>query len=305
MMWAVLRRKAASAGSSNLVSYGKVQSLGKVRPAVAGSMSQSYSDAILTPEKIPIFQFQSGHPRFFSSGTVDNASVNGTLTGIQRSSEAPALGRNPKLARQIHQGVPVYSMPIRTNLMKLRSEYKDAFLEKHGVKLGLMSGFVKVSCRMMQSSRSLIQRVTPIFSARIRQNSRLLSSASSSLLAKDPQSSPTSSSGEESVHLSDNCVRRMKELQADEAKENLLRISIEAGGCSGFQYNFALEEKPNHDDRIFERDGVKLVVDTISLGFVKGATVDYVEELIRSGFQVAENPSAVGGCSCKSSFMVK
>ncbi|XP_022022692.1 iron-sulfur assembly protein IscA-like 2, mitochondrial isoform X1 [Helianthus annuus] len=300
MMWAVLRRKAASAGSSNLVSYGKVQSLGKVRPAVAGSMSQSYSDAILTPE-------------------------------------APALGRNPKLARQIHQGVPVYSMPISitltrlgkrvatrlkdsqntfallttfnevdmTNLMKLRSEYKDAFLEKHGVKLGLMSGFVKVSCRMMQSSRSLIQRVTPIFSARIRQNSRLLSSASSSLLAKDPQSSPTSSSGEESVHLSDNCVRRMKELQADEAKEKLLRISIEAGGCSGFQYNFALEEKPNDDDRIFERDGVKLVVDTISLGFVKGATVDYVEELIRSGFQVAENPSAVGGCSCKSSFMVK
>ncbi|MFS7947099.1 putative FeS cluster insertion protein [Helianthus anomalus] len=156
---------------------------------------------------------------------------------------------------------------------------------------------------MMQSSRSLIQRLTPIFVARIRQNSRLLSSsASSSLLAKDPQSS---SSGEESVHLSDNCVRRMKELQADEAKEKLLRISIEAGGCSGFQYNFALEEKPNDDDRIFERDGVKLVVDTISLGFVKGATVDYVEELIRSGFQVAENPSAVGGCSCKSSFMVK
>ncbi|KAJ0457876.1 putative FeS cluster insertion protein [Helianthus annuus] len=159
---------------------------------------------------------------------------------------------------------------------------------------------------MMQSSRSLIQRLTPIFAARIRQNSRLLSSsASSSLLAKDPQSSPASSSGEESVRLSDNCVRRMKELQADEAKEKLLRISIEAGGCSGFQYNFALEEKPNDDDRIFERDGVKLVVDTISLGFVKGATVDYVEELIRSGFQVAENPSAVGGCSCKSSFMVK
>ncbi|KAI3807835.1 hypothetical protein L1987_23770 [Smallanthus sonchifolius] len=157
----------------------------------------------------------------------------------------------------------------------------------------------------MQSSRSLIQRVTPIFAARIRQNSRLHSAASSSVLAKDPQSSPASSDLQESVHLSDNCVRRMKELQADEAKEKMLRLSIEAGGCSGFQYNFALEEKPNNDDRIFERDGIKLVVDTISLGFVKGSTVDYVEELIRSGFQVAENPSAVGGCSCKSSFMVK
>ncbi|KAI3762245.1 hypothetical protein L1987_52670 [Smallanthus sonchifolius] len=157
----------------------------------------------------------------------------------------------------------------------------------------------------MQSSRSLIQRVTPIFAVRIRHNSRLLSSASSSVLAKDPQSSSASSDLQESVHLSDNCVRRMKELQADEAKEKMLRLSIEAGGCSGFQYNFALEEKPNNDDRIFERDGIKLVVDTISLGFVKGSTVDYVEELIRSGFQVAENPSAVGGCSCKSSFMVK
>ncbi|KAL8233497.1 hypothetical protein R6Q59_019599 [Mikania micrantha] len=149
--------------------------------------------------------------------------------------------------------------------------------------------------------QSLIQRVTPIFAARIRHNSRLLSAVSSSALAKDHQSI----SGQESVHLSDNCVRRMKELQGDEAKEKMLRLSIEAGGCSGFQYNFALEENPNNDDRIFERDGVKLVVDTISLGFVKGATVDYVEELIRSGFQVAENPSAVGGCSCKSSFMVK
>ncbi|PWA76583.1 feS cluster biogenesis [Artemisia annua] len=66
----------------------------------------------------------------------------------------------------------------------------------------------------------------------------------------------------------------------------MLRLSIEAGGCSGFQYNFAPEEKPNNDDRIFERDGVKLVFDTISLGFVKGATVDYIEELIRLGFQV-------------------
>lgn len=156
------------------------------------------------------------------------------------------------------------------------------------------------------SSRSLIQRLGPIISARIRYNSRLLSSTSSSAyVVKETSPSSSFTQDEEYVQLSDNCVKRMKELQADEAKEKMLRLSIEAGGCSGFQYNFALEEKPNNDDRIFERDGVKLVVDTISLGFVKGATVDYVEELIRSGFQVAENPSAVGGCSCKSSFMVK
>ncbi|KAD1969847.1 hypothetical protein E3N88_42091 [Mikania micrantha] len=158
----------------------------------------------------------------------------------------------------------------------------------------------------MQSSRSSILRKASIFAAQIRHSSRLFSSVASSVVATDHQSSSASSASvQESVHLSDNCVRRMKELQADEANKKMLRLSIEAGGCSGFQYNFALEEDPNNDDRIFERDGVKLAVDTISFDFVKGATVDYVEELIRSGFQVAENPSAVGGCNCKSSFMVK
>ncbi|KAK6126398.1 hypothetical protein DH2020_039848 [Rehmannia glutinosa] len=155
----------------------------------------------------------------------------------------------------------------------------------------------------MTTPRSMIHRLAPYFSARVRQNSRLLSSSSA---LREPQFStvePPSPSAE-SIHLTDSCVRRIKELQADEASEKLLRLSIEAGGCSGFQYNFSLDDKTNNDDRIFEKDGVKLVVDNISFDFVKGATVDYVEELIRSAFQVSTNPSAVGGCSCKSSFMV-
>ncbi|KAE8098553.1 hypothetical protein FH972_016606 [Carpinus fangiana] len=100
---------------------------------------------------------------------------------------------------------------------------------------------------------------------------------------------------------------RMKELQASEAlaDEKMLRLSVETGGCSGFQYVFDLDDKTNSDDRVFEQEGVKLVIDNISYDFVKGATVDYVEELIRAAFVVTENPSAVGGCSCKSSFMVK
>lgn len=99
----------------------------------------------------------------------------------------------------------------------------------------------------------------------------------------------------------------MKELQAEDAssKEKMLRLSVESGGCSGFQYAFTLDDKSKPEDRVFERDGVKLVVDKISFDFVKGATVDYAEELIRAAFQVTTNPSAVGGCSCKSSFMVK
>ncbi|XP_028548275.1 iron-sulfur assembly protein IscA-like 2, mitochondrial isoform X2 [Dendrobium catenatum] len=100
---------------------------------------------------------------------------------------------------------------------------------------------------------------------------------------------------------------RLKELNTKEEsfKGKMLRLSVETGGCSGFQYAFLLDEKKTEDDRIFEKDGVKLVVDDISYDFVKGATVDYVDELIRSGFQVTTNPSAVGGCSCKASFMAK
>lgn len=152
------------------------------------------------------------------------------------------------------------------------------------------------------SSSSMIRRVVPFFTTRIRQNYRLLNSSASALSQPQPQSQVEAL---DSLVITDNCVRRMKELQAGEHKEKMLRLSIEAGGCSGFQYEFSLDDKTNSDDRIFERDGVKLVVDNVSFDFVKGATVDYVEELIRSAFQVSTNPSAVGGCSCKSSFMVK
>ncbi|XP_060167282.1 iron-sulfur assembly protein IscA-like 2, mitochondrial [Lycium barbarum] len=161
---------------------------------------------------------------------------------------------------------------------------------------------------MASSSSSLIRRVVPFFTTRIRQNYRLLNSSASALSQPQSQSqyqAEAEAEAPDSVLLTENCVRRIKELQAGEHKEKMLRLSVEAGGCSGFQYEFSLDDKTNSEDRIFERDGVKLVVDNISFDFVKGATVDYVEELIRSAFQVSTNPSAVGGCSCKSSFMVK
>ncbi|XP_048236038.1 iron-sulfur assembly protein IscA-like 2, mitochondrial [Ricinus communis] len=158
------------------------------------------------------------------------------------------------------------------------------------------------------SRSSLIHRITPFFTSRIRHNHRLLSS--SSALPQPSSSSPSPSPSPfvgDAIHLTDNCIRRMKELQVSEgsAEEKMLRLGVETGGCSGFQYVFDLESKMNPDDRVFEKEGVKLVVDNISYDFVKGATIDYVEELIRSAFVVTTNPSAVGGCSCKSSFMVK
>ncbi|KAH0895341.1 hypothetical protein HID58_044909 [Brassica napus] len=152
-------------------------------------------------------------------------------------------------------------------------------------------------------SRSLVKRFVPYMSARIRENHRMLnrySSVSSAL-----KEAPSSSSSLEAVHLSENCIRRMKELQSSEPEKKMLRLAVETGGCSGFQYVFELDHTTNPDDRVFEKKGVKLVVDNVSYDFVKGATIDYVDELIRSAFVVAENPAAVGGCSCKSSFMVK
>ncbi|KZV30317.1 iron-sulfur assembly protein IscA-like 2, mitochondrial [Dorcoceras hygrometricum] len=136
---------------------------------------------------------------------------------------------------------------------------------------------------MATTPRPLISRLSPYFLARLRQNSRLLGSASSEPRILSPESQLESP---DDLHLTDSCVRRMKELQADEGGDKMLRLSIEAGGCSGFQYKFSLDDTLNDDDRLFEQDGIKVVVDKISHGFVKGATVDFVEELIRSAFQV-------------------
>ncbi|KAB1222570.1 Iron-sulfur assembly protein IscA-like 2, mitochondrial [Morella rubra] len=147
--------------------------------------------------------------------------------------------------------------------------------------------------------RSMIQRLTLSVACRIRQNQRHLSYASSSSALHEASPSPSSSSPSPSpsfdaVHLTDNCVRRMRELQASEASadEKMLRLCVETGGCSGFQYVFDLDGKTHSDDRVFERDGVKLVVDNISYDFVKGSTIDYVEELIRSAFVMSQlNPT--------------
>ncbi|CAJ1885651.1 unnamed protein product [Sphenostylis stenocarpa] len=150
--------------------------------------------------------------------------------------------------------------------------------------------------------RSLIRRLVPPLAVRLRLRNNC--SLSTSVVH---HASSSSDSVVEPVCMTENCVRKIKELDAGEssADRKLLRLSVETGGCSGFQYAFNLDDRINSDDRVFERDGCKLVVDNISYDFVKGATVDYVEELIRSAFVVTENPSAVGGCSCKISFMVK
>uniref|UniRef100_A0A3Q1BPK3 Iron-sulfur cluster assembly 2 homolog, mitochondrial n=3 Tax=Amphiprion ocellaris TaxID=80972 RepID=A0A3Q1BPK3_AMPOC len=107
---------------------------------------------------------------------------------------------------------------------------------------------------------------------------------------------------EDKVHLTESCVKRLGEIME---KGEFLRIHVEGGGCSGFQYKFSIDSNKNEEDRVFEQGGVGVVVDQDSLEFVKGATVDFSQELIRSTFQVLKNPQADHGCSCGSSFSVK
>ncbi|XP_067223907.1 iron-sulfur cluster assembly 2 homolog, mitochondrial isoform X1 [Chanodichthys erythropterus] len=111
-----------------------------------------------------------------------------------------------------------------------------------------------------------------------------------------------SSIAADDILLSDSCVKRLGEIMV---KGEYLRISVEGGGCSGFQYKFSVDGARNEDDRVFERNGVGIIIDQDSLEFVKGSTIDFSQELIRSSFQVLKNPQAEHGCSCGSSFSVK
>ncbi|XP_015096241.1 iron-sulfur cluster assembly 2 homolog, mitochondrial isoform X3 [Vicugna pacos] len=130
--------------------------------------------------------------------------------------------------------------------------------------------------------------------------SRLLAASRRRRALREVSSSPEA--GEGQIHLTDSCVRRL--LEITEGSE-FLRLEVEGGGCSGFQYKFSLDTVINPDDRVFEQGGARVVVDSDSLAFVKGAQVDFSQELIRSSFQVLNNPQAQQGCSCGSSFSVK
>lgn len=96
-------------------------------------------------------------------------------------------------------------------------------------------------------------------------------------------------------------ARRVAAIAEKQARPAILRLSVEGGGCSGFQYRFGLADAPDSDDQVSETDGVRLVVDRVSLDLVSGSSVDFVESLGGAAFRV-ENPQAAAGCGCGSSF---
>lgn len=103
--------------------------------------------------------------------------------------------------------------------------------------------------------------------------------------------------------LSPSAAQRVAQIAQKQAKPAILRLSVEGGGCSGFQYRFGLAEAADGDDLVVETDGVRLVVDPVSHEFVAGCVVDYVESLGGAAFRV-ENPNAAASCGCGSSFAV-
>ena len=105
------------------------------------------------------------------------------------------------------------------------------------------------------------------------------------------------------IALSPSAAARVAAIAARQGKPAILRLSVDGGGCAGFQYRFGLAEEIAADDAHAVQDGVTLVVDPISLDLVRGATVDFVESLGGAAFQVA-NPNAASGCGCGTSFSI-
>jgi iron-sulfur cluster assembly accessory protein len=105
------------------------------------------------------------------------------------------------------------------------------------------------------------------------------------------------------IALSPAAAARVALIARRQGKAPILRLSVEGGGCAGFQYKFGLADQAEAEDKVVETDGVRLLVDDISLDLVRGSVVDFVESLGGAAFQV-RNPNAASGCGCGTSFSI-
>lgn len=104
------------------------------------------------------------------------------------------------------------------------------------------------------------------------------------------------------MQLTESAQIKIKDIWAEENNANLkLRVFVQGGGCSGMQYGFTFDEAQNEDDFDFDYNGVKLLVDSMSWGYLQGATIDFKDDIMGSSFSI-ENPNAQTSCGCGSSF---
>jgi iron-sulfur cluster assembly accessory protein len=105
----------------------------------------------------------------------------------------------------------------------------------------------------------------------------------------------------ESVTVSERAARRIGEILKSEAPGTMLRVSVEGGGCSGFQYKFDIERDQAQDDLVIARDAAVVLIDPVSVQYMAGSEIDFVDDLIGASFKV-KNPNATASCGCGTSF---
>ncbi len=106
-----------------------------------------------------------------------------------------------------------------------------------------------------------------------------------------------------SVNMTERAARRIGEILKAEPAGSMLRVSVEGGGCSGFQYKFGFEQAKADDDLVLARNGATVLIDPISVKYMAGAEIDYVDDLIGASFKV-NNPVATASCGCGTSFSI-
>ena len=105
------------------------------------------------------------------------------------------------------------------------------------------------------------------------------------------------------VSISASAARRIEKVLAGEAEGTFLRISVEGGGCSGFQYRFGFDTVRSDDDLVLRRGDAMVVIDAVSVGFLEGAEIDFVDDLVGQSFRI-NNPNATASCGCGTSFSI-
>ena len=103
------------------------------------------------------------------------------------------------------------------------------------------------------------------------------------------------------ISLTERAARRIKEIMDGEPSGSMLRVSVNGGGCSGFQYAFDVDRTRQDDDLVVEKDGATIVVDEVSIQYMDGSVIDFVDDLIGQSFKI-ENPHATASCGCGTSF---
>jgi len=108
---------------------------------------------------------------------------------------------------------------------------------------------------------------------------------------------------EKNVTVTDSCAARVSKILAGEPDNNALRISVEGGGCSGFSYKFDLVPAAEDGDIVIEKNGATVLIDSLSMVYMAGSEIDFVDDLIGQSFQI-RNPNAVANCGCGTSFSI-